>query len=165
MKIYINNFNIDVLSSIMKSLSEYFVSSETYIQIYSEDGIYQIDDNSIKKQNVIDKEIEIFKEYHEDFTLITDQSYYTLEKVSCLPSEHIANNVKRCFFTPDKNSALKLVIEGSILENNALKKNQDIYGIHPYDIYIEVVKDINMNDELVKKEIIVFLSLLNNIVI
>ena len=121
MKIYINNFNIDVLSSIMKSLSEYFVSSETYIQIYSEDGIYQIDDNSIKKQNVIDKEIEIFKEYHEDFTLITDQSYYTLEKVSCLPSEHIANNVKRCFFTPDKNFALKLVIEGSILEIIALK--------------------------------------------
>jgi hypothetical protein len=73
----------------------------------------------------------------------------------------MATNVKRCFFTPDKNSALKLVIEGSILENPPFLKKDDVYGINPYDIYIELDKDINMNDELVKKEIIVFLSLLN----
>jgi hypothetical protein len=31
----------------------------------------------------------------------------------------------------------------------------------PYDIYLEVDKEIDLNDELVKREIIVLLSLLN----
>jgi hypothetical protein len=161
MKIYINNFNIDILSSIMKSLTEKFISSENYIQIYSEDGLYQIDNSSIKKQIIIDKEIQIFKEYYEDFTLIADPSHYTFQKVNKLPCHHLLSNVKRCFFTPDKKSPLKLVIEGTILEETACNKVSNIYNMNPYDIYMEVDEDINLNDELVKREIIVFLSLLN----
>lgn len=198
MKIYINNFNIDILPSIIKSLTEYYINSETYIQIYSEDGIFQINDASTKKQNSTDKEIQIFKEYYENFTLIADPSYYTLEQTYNIPSEHLSTTVKRCFFTPDKNSIFKLVIEGTILEENNKNNKDSIYGIHPYDIYIEVDNDkyqnrnnqdrnkkdpntekkdrnkdtnvqnknaqntdLNLNDELVKQEIIVFLSLLN----
>ena len=198
MKIYINNFNIDILPSIIKSLTEYYINSETYIQIYSEDGIFQINDASTKKQNSTDKEIQIFKEYYENFTLIADPSYYTLEQTYNIPSEHLSTTVKRCFFTPDKNSIFKLVIEGNILEENNKNNKDSMYDIHPYDIYIEVDKDkyqnrnnqdrnkkdpntekkdrnkdtnvqnknaqntdLNLNDELVKQEIIVFLSLLN----
>ena len=198
MKIYINNFNIDILPSIIKSLTEYYINSETYIQIYSEDGIFQINDTSTKKQNITDKEIQIFKEYYENFTLIADPSYYTLEQTYNIPSEHLSTTVKRCFFTPDKNSIFKLVIEGNILEENNKNNKNSMYDIHPYDIYIEVDKDkyqnrnnqdrnkkdpntekkdqnkdtndqnknvqntdLNLNDELVKQEIIVFLSLLN----
>ena len=198
MKIYINNFNIDILPSIIKSLTEYYINSETYIQIYSEDGIFQINDASTKKQNSTDKEIQIFKEYYENFTLIADPSYYTLEQTYNIPSEHLSTTVKRCFFTPDKNSIFKLVIEGNILEENNKNNKNSMYDIHPYDIYIEVDKDkyqnrnnqdrnkkdpntekkdrnkdtnvqnknaqntdLNLNDELVKQEIIVFLSLLN----
>jgi hypothetical protein len=161
MKIYINNFNIDILSSIMKSISEHFIGSESYIQIYSEDGLYQIDNSSIKKQLIIDKEIEIFKEYYEDFTLIADPSHYTLQKVNKIPCNHLVSNVKRCFFTPDKKSPLKLVIEGTTLEETVCNKLSNIYNMNPYDIYLEVDGDIDLNDELVKREIIVFLSLLN----
>ena len=191
MKIYINNFNIDILPSIIKSFTEYYINSETYIQIYSEDGVFQINDTSTKKQNITDKDIQIFKEYYENFTLIADPSYYTLEETYNIPSEHLSTTVKRCFFTPDKNSIFKLVIEGNILEENNKNNKDSMYGIHPYDIYIEVDKDkyqnrnnqdrnkkdpntekkdqnkndqntdLNLNDELVKQEIIVFLSLLN----
>jgi hypothetical protein len=165
MKIYINNFNIDILPSVTKSLTEYYINSETYIQIYSEDGLFQINGHSTKKQNIVDKNIEIFKEYYENFTLIADPSHYTLEQTYNIPSDHLATKVKRCFFTPDKKSIFKLVIEGTILEDKHKHKNDNIFGINPYDIYIEVEKDkcqnVNLNDELVKKEIIVFLSLLN----
>jgi hypothetical protein len=167
MKIYINNFNIDILPSVTKSLTEYYINSETYIQIYSEDGLFQINEHSTKKQNIVDKDIEIFKEYYENFTLIADPSYYTLEQTYNIPSDHLSTKVKRCFFTPDKKSIFKLVIEGTILEDNHnhKHKNDNIFGIHPYDIYIEVEKDksqnVNLNDELVKQEIIVFLSVLN----
>ena len=161
MKIYINNFNIDILSLIMKPLEQYFVCSESYIQICSEDGIYQIDNYSIKKQIIIDKKIQIFKEYYEEFTLIADPSYYTLQKVNKIPCNHIVSNMKRCFFTPDKKSPLKLVIEGTILEETVCNQLSNIYNMDPYDIYLEVDKEIDLNDELVKREIIVLLSLLN----
>ena len=161
MKIYINNFNIDILSLIMKPLEQYFVCSESYIQICSEDGIYQIDNYSIKKQIIIDKNIQIFKEYYEEFTLIADPSYYTLQKVNKIPCNHIVSNMKRCFFTPDKKSPLKLVIEGTILEETVCNQLSNIYNMDPYDIYLEVDKEIDLNDELVKREIIVLLSLLN----
>ena len=161
MKIYINNFNIDILSLIMKPLEQYFVCSESYIQICSEDGIYQIDNYSIKKQIIIDKKIQIFKEYYEEFTLIADPSYYTLQKVNKIPCNHIVSNMKRSFFTPDKKSPLKLVIEGTILEETVCNQLSNIYNMDPYDIYLEVDKEIDLNDELVKREIIVLLSLLN----
>jgi hypothetical protein len=161
MKIYINNFNIDILTLIMKTLSQHFISSESYMQIYSEDGIYKIDNSSIKKQIIIDKEIQIFKEYYEEFTLIADPSLCSLQKVNKIPCEHLVSNVKRCFFTPNKKSPLKLVIEGTTLEETVCNKLFNIYNMEPYDIYLEVDEDINLNDELVKREIIVFLSLLN----
>ena len=142
MKIYINNFNIDILPSIIKSFTEYYINSETYIQIYSEDGVFQINDTSTKKQNITDKDIQIFKEYYENFTLIADPSYYTLEETYNIPSEHLSTTVKRCFFTPDKNSIFKLVIEGNILEENNKNNKDSMYGIHPYDIYIEVEGEI-----------------------
>jgi hypothetical protein len=50
MKIYINNFNIDILSDILIQLSDKYTHSESYIQIYSEEGIYRIDDDTTIKK-------------------------------------------------------------------------------------------------------------------
>ena len=67
MRIYINNFNIDILSTIMQTLNEYYIKSDSYIQIYGIDGIYKIDEFSIKKLNYNDNDIEIFNNYYEQF--------------------------------------------------------------------------------------------------
>ena len=165
MKIYINNFNIDLLDSIIKKLDDNYIGSETYIQIYSTDGVYQINEKNITKFNPNDKSIQIFENYYEKFTLIIDSSYYTKEIMNCLNPEHISTNVKRCFFKINKTSFLNLVVEGieGIEAINFSKKNK--YNINPSDIYFEISDSIDINDALVKKEIIVFLSLLNNIVI
>jgi hypothetical protein len=82
--------------------------------------------------------------------------------MNCLNPEHISTNVKRCFFKINKTSFLNLVVEG-IEVLSFSKKNK--YNINPSDIYFEISDNIDINDALVKKEIIVFLSLLNNIVI
>lgn len=156
MKIYINNFNIEILSDTMNQLSEIYVNSETFIQIYSSDGIYKVDNSSTLKQNCVDKELTIYKNYFNNFTLIADPSYYKTEIVHNIIPEHISTKVKRCFFEVNKNSNIKLVIEGEIVE-----ETKNVYGINPNDIYFEISDNININDALVKKEIIVFLSLLN----
>jgi hypothetical protein len=156
MKIYINNFNIEILPDIMKQLSELYINSETFIQIYSSDGIYKVDNSLTLKQNCVDKELIFFKNYFNNFTLIADPSYYKTEVVNNIIPEHTSTKMKRCFFEINKNSNIKLIIEGEIVE-----ETKNIYGINPNDIYFEILDNININDALVKKEIIVFLSLLN----
>ena len=49
MKIYINHLNLDALPEILKTLNNNYIKSETYIQIYSSDGIYEINNSSSKK--------------------------------------------------------------------------------------------------------------------
>ena len=157
MKIYIHNFNIDILPDMMSQLSDKYTHNESYIIIYSECGIYRIDDDTtIKKLVCLDNDIKFFKKYYNEFTLIADPSYYTTEIVNNIAPEHISKSVKRCFFEINEKSKIQLVIEGEETKNanaNSL--------INPYDIYFEVPNNIDINDALVKKEIIVFLSLLN----
>jgi len=154
MKIYINNFNMDILSAIMEALNEYYyIKSETYIQIYGVDGIYKIDESSIKKLNCNDNDIKILKNYYNNFTLIVDTSYYTIETVNKIPSEHISNKIIKYFYKINKQSNLNLIIECS--EKNSSN------SITPTDIYFEIEESIDINNLLIKKEIIEFLSLLN----
>jgi hypothetical protein len=164
MKIYISNFNIDILDIVLKRLNEQYIDSETYIQIYSTDGIYRVNDKIVNKLKCIDKDIQIYEKYYENFTLIVDTSYYELENVNAIHSEHISRCIKRSFFKLNKNSNLQLVIEGIILDK--LNSNKSKYeNIKSNDIYFELQNSTDINDALVKKELIVFLSLLNNIVI
>ena len=148
MRIYINNFNIDILSTIMQTLNEYYIKFASYIQIYGIDGIYTIDEFSIKKLNYNDNDIEIFNNYYEKFTLIVDSSYYTIETVSKIPTEHISNKIAKYIYKIHKQSNINLVIECS-------DKNV------PKDIYFEIEEYIDINNVLIKKEITEFLSLLN----
>jgi hypothetical protein len=162
MKIYINHLNLDALPELLKSLNNNYINSETYIQIYSSDGIYEINNSLSKKLIPIDSDIQILEKYHENFTLIVDQSYYGVEEVFQVNNEHISRKMKKCFFELNKNSKIKLVIEGEVLDDKHFyKRISNEYGIAPNDIYFELPEKTNITDSLVKKELIVFLSCLN----
>ncbi len=166
MKIYINNLNLEILPNIMTTLNEQYIDSETYIQIYAVDGVYQINDSVIKKMNAVDNDIKIHNNYYENFTLIVDPSYYTTETVNKIPLEHITTKMKRCFFQINKKSDIKLVVEGPVIEETTFAKktatssNTD-YGMKPSDIYFELTDNVDITDALIKREINVFLSILN----
>ena len=64
MKIYINNLNLEILPNIMTTINEQYIDSETYIQIYSSDGIYEINNSSSKKLISQDNDIQIFESRH-----------------------------------------------------------------------------------------------------
>jgi hypothetical protein len=142
MKIYINHFNLNILPEIIKSFSEYHVKTEEHLQIYSSDGIYLVDSHASFKLNPVDHNISVMNKFYEDFSLVVDPSFYIIEKVVQIPSVHVAINIKRYIFAVRKSSDIKLVIE-----------NQDIY--------FELPNGSNIEDNLVKEEIIEFLSLLN----
>ena len=152
-KIYINNFNINVLSEIMNILTSYLVEEERYNQIYSIDGIYLIDEKNTTKLICIDNDIQILKNYYENFTLIVDPSYYLSETANAINPQHIIIKIKRQIYKLNKASMIQLVIEGRALEN--------FDNMTPNDIYFEMPNNIDINNILVKKELIEFLSLLN----
>ena len=162
MKIYINHLNLDALPELLKTLNNNYINSETYIQIYSSDGIYEINNTSSKKLMPIDNDIQILENYHENFTLLVDPSYYGVVEVFQINNEHISRKMKRCFFEFNKNSKINLFIEGEVLDDKHFyKRISNEYGIAPNDIYFELPEKTNITDALVKKELIVFLSCLN----
>lgn len=162
MKIFINHLNLDALPELLKTLNDNYVNSETYIQIYSSDGIYEINNSSCKKLTPIDNDIQILENYYENFTLLVDTSHYNVEEIFQINNNHISRKMKRCFFELNKNSKIKLVIEGDVLDDKHFyKRISNEYGITPNDIYFELPDKTNIKDTLVKNELIVFLSSLN----
>jgi hypothetical protein len=169
MKIYINHFNLEVLPELIKNLTDYRVKTEEYIQLYSNDGIYQIDQSTTIKLKPIDHDISIYQNFYKDFTIIVDPSFYIVEKVVQIPPEHVSKKIKRDVFSIHKNSNSnsKLVIETDIPINQTrngfefLTKKNTENAEQPVDIYFELPNGSNIEDVLVKKEIIEFLSILN----
>jgi hypothetical protein len=169
MKIYINHFNLEVLPELIKNLTEYRVKTEEYIHLYSNDGIYQIDQSTTIKLKPIDHDISIYQNFYKDFTIIVDPSFYIVEKVVQIPPEHVSKKIKRDIFSIHKNSNSnsKLVIETDIPINQTrngfefLTKKNTENAEQPVDIYFELPNGSNIEDVLVKKEIIEFLSILN----
>ena len=162
MRVYINHFNLDALPNVLTMLDDKLVKTETYIQIYSIDGIYQIDTSAVKKQTSVDSDIEILDDYHENFTLIVDKSYFVEEDTAGFDPDHISTRMKRCIFEISKGSPIKLIIEGeTVEEKNLFFKNKTSPNLVPNNIYFEMANNLNVRDALVKKELIGFLSLLN----
>jgi hypothetical protein len=161
MRIYINNLNLDILPEIMKIYQEYYIKSETYIQIYSSDGIYKVDNSNITQLVCTDIDIKKFTNYYNNFTLIVDPSYFTPKIVNQLRPNHISTSLKRHIFKINNNSNLQLVIECEIKEEQNYFKTTLENVIIPTDMYFELLDHTDINDTLVKTEIIVFLSLLN----
>ena len=162
MKLYINNLNLDILPNIMKAFEEFSFKTETYVQVYSSDGMYKIDNSDITKLISNDIDIKIIENYYNDFSIIVDPSYFTTESAYQINTEHISIPIKKNIFKINKNSNIMLVIECEIKQDqNFFKKNNTENALVPTDIYFELPNNTDVNNILVKNEIIEFLSLLN----
>lgn len=152
MKIYINNFNLDLLNDISEIFKEFLINSETYIKLYTNEGIYHIEDKKIYLLDPCDIEIKIFNNYYNNFTLILDPSFFHKRDYPSIHGEtHLSFHIVKKYYRFNKSSNISMIIE-YLLNNNKLT---------PHDIYFESNKDIDMNNLFVKNEIIEFLSLLN----
>ena len=89
-----------------------------------------------------------------------------------IPAEHILQTITRYFICSNEKSLIKLVIEynteNNNENNNENNENNSIKGNNlnfnkpiPFNFYFESKNEIDLNNDLIKKEIIVFLSLLN----
>jgi hypothetical protein len=152
MKVYIDKFNINILPDIIEILSDYNINSITYIQLYTDEGIYEINNKKIYLLEPIDKDIINYDKYFKNFNLIVDQSYFNKEETTSINGNiHYSNQIKKNIYKINSEHKLKLIIECILLDN--------IYK--PNDIYFEYDDDKNINELFIKQEIIEFLSFLN----
>jgi len=152
MRIYINNFNLDILNDISDLFKEQMTHSETYIELYTSEGIYYIQEKNTYFLDTYDKDIQMFDNYYNNFTLIVDPSFFQKQPCSSIHGDtHLALQTTKKYYKMNPTSEIQMVIKHVLNEGKFI----------PNDIYFETEKDMNANDLFIKKEIIEFLSVLN----
>jgi hypothetical protein len=152
MRVYINNFNLHIINDISDIFKEQLTNYETYVNVYTNEGIYHVEEKNMYLLDTCDKDIEIFENYYNNLTLIVDKSFYNKQISSCICGEtHLSFQTKKYYYKLNSSSEMKLVI----------KYISDKGNFIPNDIYFEFNKDVDINNLFIKKEIIEFLSVLN----
>jgi len=145
MKIYIENYDVKQLMPLVSELEKCLVNENNRIILYSEDGLFEIDENNIYKINVLkDKTNSLI--HDKKWKLWIDESEISRTRVHCFPLEHhfIKTQIKRYKLIKSKECDMELVIHFN-------EKGMSI------DFYIETP---NVNN-FFAEHINVFLSMLN----
>jgi hypothetical protein len=154
MKIYIENFNLTILNEIEKAFHDVLVNSDAIIDVYTNEGIFNIEGNNSFILDPQDKEVKIIKNYFDNYNLIIDYSYFKKTKINSIyGNKHITKKIIRNYYKLNKHSKISLVID--------IEENIDNNELIPNDIYFQCNEDININELFIKQEIIEFLSALN----
>jgi len=157
MKIYIKKYNpMNILKKI-KLIDEYFYSMKNSTEIISEEGIFYIDDNKFYKIDVILDQVVEFR--IKTWDILLDKTIYNKNLVHQLPSEHNNSHITSFYYSINKKSKIKLVIEGEYKNNNEIiNKYHDFY---PTNFYFEAPNEKTEFEILNNDDLNVFLSLLN----
>ena len=151
MKIYINNYNIDNLSKKLKGLNKYLISKTNSIEIYSDEGIYLVDENNIYNITYLDRPIQKIN-YTDSIEMSIDLSTTNSIIVNQLPSDNIILKLATYTYKICPRSKVKLIINFTLTKNMEYK---------PYNFYFDVSDDIDINGPIFKEDINVFLFHLN----
>jgi hypothetical protein len=151
MKIYINNYNIDNLSKKIKGLDGYLIHKTNSIEIYSDEGIYTVDENNIYNITYLDRPIQKIK-YTDDIEMYIDLSTANSIIVNQLPLDNIIIKITTYTYKICQRSKVKLII------NFILNKSMEY---KPYNFYFDVTDDIDINGPIFKEDIDEFLFYLN----
>lgn len=142
MKIYIENYDLQKLLLHIDELNKYIINKNKIIQVYSEDGLFEIDQNNIYKIEVL-KDATNSIMHDKKWSLLIDESEIKKTPVHWLPLDNqpIKTQMARYRIIKSKDCDMELVI---IFDESD----------KPIDFYIETSK---MNMEHIN----VFLLMLN----
>jgi hypothetical protein len=173
MKVYVLNYDLNKISSVIPELLKLSMTFLEGIEIYSTEGIFYIDNNSTYKLVYNHESIIKLQNYYEQFDLAIDKSVITRDIICQIPPKHLANPIKTIIFKKDPQSKIKFVIVGS--SSNNTNNNTNNMNNTPFmeknfnkdlqviisDFYIDISDDIDLNNIFIKEEISEFLSMLN----
>ena len=100
--------------------------------------------------NYTNKYSKIYENYSHDYGIIVDNSITNKKEVNQIPVDSIIIPVKMLYYSTDKKSKIKLLIQISSETDETI-----------LDFYFEINEDVDVNNIFIKNELNVFLSLLN----
>ena len=164
-----NSKNHNKVNKILEKLGKYIISKESIIDIYSKEGIYQVNENQIYKLYVnsekIHENVVLNKsdDEHDDdkiVTLVIDDCVIEKVLVHQIPYEHvnIPLIIHKYSLNKNKNNKVGLMLVIEFIEKKDNKDNKD--NLKPINYYFECDSEIGYNN-LPMEDINVFLSLLN----
>jgi hypothetical protein len=163
-----NNKTHNKVNKILEKLEKYIISKENIVDVYSKEGIYQVNENQTYKLYVKSEKIHeniVLKKAHDDdndndndknITLIIDDSIIQKDLVHQLPYEHVNIPLTIHKYSLNKNNKIGLMLVIEFIENNDKKGN-----LKPINYYFEYGSEIVHTNNLPIEDINVFLSLLN----
>jgi len=169
MKLYIENFGISNLVKTLGVLEKYPVHKKYKSEIYSDDGIYNVNNIDLYKCVIKDDDIKKIDNYYNDKSLLIDNSKVTYIKWNQIPYEHII--LHTCEFhylvnnLVNQETSIIFVIIGKKVFDRVYNMEEEIKlnykDLDLMDFYFEVSDTLDIHHETVKQEINEFLSLLN----
>ena len=133
MKLYIDNINIKNI--LEKNISKYIINNNNNNYIFSDSGIFKINNNKLNKINIIDKQI-IKGKFKNNLTYIIDNSEFDILKKNeyCIPINHILININKIKYKFCEND-LYFVIEkyNDIIKYVYFYINDSIDNINYYE--------------------------------
>jgi hypothetical protein len=154
MKIYIKNLNFDDVKLLQVKLKSKQISRENYIELYSEEGMFNIYKNNILQLKIIDGNINHIE--MEKYNLIIDNSIIKKNQVFSIPINHSILNIVEVKYKFQYNPC-EFKIKCLEKANGLLDKYDK--SIELLDFYFECNNDIS-NNYLIEC-LNEFLSLLN----
>ena len=114
MKIYIDNFDLQELNINNKYLQDFCVLTKLYDDMYSDYGIFRIENlRTLRKLNIIDGEIIHMENFIKKMSIILDKTIIkkSQEDVMYVPNDvYIVNKIVKSYQLRTK-SPLKMIIE------------------------------------------------------
>jgi len=149
--------NHNKVNKILKKMEKYIISKESIVDIYSKEGIYQVNENQIYKLHIktekIHENIELKTDDERTVTLVIDDSIIQKVLVHQIPYEHVNIPLIIHKYSLNKNNKIGLMLVIEFIQN---KDN-----LKPINYYFECATEICDSNNLPIEDINVFLSLLN----
>ena len=178
MRIYIENYDPKNITNIMlsKKLEDYFRNKKSFIEIYSDEGIYNIENNKIYKLKYnnnnenIKKIINFFKEKETArYNLIIDYSQIEKEECFQISTNHISRKIEIFKYSLCEKSNIELIIKGNYVNKeielesglaNHYLSNDKYKNFEIFDFYFNVKREMDINDINLRDDIIFFTDIL-----
>jgi hypothetical protein len=151
MKIYIENYNTEKIHKNLGLFNSYLINKTNRIEVYSDEGVFSIDQNNTHRISYLDKPIKRFK-YSENIDMILDVSETKTTVVNQIPINYTMLNILTHNYQINARTKIKFVIDFILTKNTDYKL---------YNFYFDVADDIDIYSPLFKEDINVFLFHLN----
>jgi len=160
MKLYFIDFNINCLYNKLRALDNFYVDKKIIHEIYSDEGMFRVNDKNICKLYVTDNNTTEIHHYIDDYQVIIDYSTIQYKEKKQLPVDHILLSTIEFYYQSSRRSSIQLVITGNYYPD-VDENPQDKYKFFiPTDFYFEILDRIDVNGQMCKDEINELLSLL-----